>query len=129
MPYVDWAKGEDLNFLPFETADVTRAPASGVYAILLISATGTQTIKVGFGEIGKLVLVDREDKEILDFRQSGKLQVTWGATSPEMMLGIARHLSDQLNPVLKAGGLYAPPIEVNMPGSDVVLRPRDYRGS
>jgi hypothetical protein len=120
MPFLNWVTGTDLNFLPFETADLSIAPSTGVYVIYVIGSTHGKAVKVGFGDVANLIAADRIDQEILDFRKIGKLQITWAETTRAQMSGIARHLSDILTPALRIVGLFALPIEVNLPGSPVV---------
>jgi hypothetical protein len=124
MPHLNWAKEPDLNFLPFETADLLSAPPIGVYVLFVVSSHGWQTVKVGFGDVTTEIAADRMNQELLDFRQTGKLQVTWAQTTREQMTGIARHLSDLLQPKIIMAGLSPhPPIETNVPGSPVILKP------
>ena len=124
MPYLNWAKEPDLNFLPFETADLSTAPPIGVYVLFVVGSLDCQTVKVGFGDVTTEIAADRMNQELLDFRQTGKLQVTWAQTTREQMTGIARHLSDLLQPKIIMAGLSPhPPIETNVPGSPVILKP------
>ena len=124
MPYLNWIKEPDLNFLPFAIADRSSAPPIGVYVLFVVGSLDCQTVKVGFGDVATEIAADRINQEILDFRQRGKLQVTWAQTTREQMTGIARHLSNLLQPrIIMAGLSDLPPIEANVPGSPVILKP------
>jgi hypothetical protein len=123
MPYLHWAKGPGSNFLPFETADLSSAPRIGVYALIVVGSLDYQTLKVGFGDVATQIAADRMNQQILAFRQTAELQVTWAETTREQMTGIARHLSDALKPRIIMPGLSDPPIEMNVPGSSVILKP------
>jgi hypothetical protein len=120
MTWVNWATSGGCRFLSFETADLGQAPSSGVYVIVLIGAAPC-TVKVGHGDVPRLVAIDRDDPEVLKFRQSGELEITWADAPPELAAGYARHLSDWavLNPCIKLSDLHAQPIPVNVPGSPV----------
>ena len=116
MPYLNWAKEPDPNLLPFETADLSSTPPIGVYVLFVVGSLDCQTVKVGFGDVATKIVADRMNPEVLDFRQTGKLQVTWAQTTREQMAGLARHLSDLLQPrIIMAGLSDHPPIEMNLP--------------
>lgn len=128
MPWVNWVQGGSPGwFCPFATVDLTEAPATGVHVIFVIGSmdpTTWKTVKIGYGDIAKLISADRADQQLFAFAQNGTLQVTWGEVRPEEMGGIACYLCDALKPLIRSGGSTAPPITVNVPGSDVIPPPK-----
>jgi hypothetical protein len=127
MPWVNWVQGGSLyGFCPFATVDLTEAPATGVYVIFVIGsmdATTWKTVKIGYGDIAKLISADRADQRLVAFAENGTLEVTWGEVRPEEMDGIACYLRDALKPLIRSVGSTAPPIKVNVPGSPVIPPP------
>jgi hypothetical protein len=82
---------------------------------MIVFIEQARSVKIGYGNVAEMIAADRRDPEILACEQNGTLQVTWGATEPEQMMGIVRSLSDQLTPLIKITAPYAAPIPVNLP--------------
>lgn len=115
MPFLDWAMASHSDFLPFQDAELSTAPNSGVYVI--VDRVAGSTLKIGFGDVAALLAADRDDDVIC--RNKAALQVTWAAALPQHLPGITRSLSEKLNPAIRSE-TFATSLEVNVPGSPVV---------
>ncbi len=72
----------------------------GVYVIWYTTSSGGKVIKIGTGNIGEKLRIEKTNPEILRFSNFGQLKVTWSIISPMTISGVLAYLSDEYNPVL-----------------------------
>ena len=84
----------------------------GVYCISSVRQEGTETIRVGQGNIRDRV--DAHTREP-DISARPYLLVTWAETDPSQTDGIEKYLIDALHPLEGEIAPDAEPIEVNLP--------------
>ena len=79
MISVAWVKCADgANWCPLETVDLSKVNATGVY-VIWHSGNPAQVVRVGQGDIAARLTSHRADPNILKYRGSGTLFVTWAA--------------------------------------------------
>ncbi len=114
MPNVHWAKTNAGHWYPFETFDLFHAKGSGVYVIWYY-AHSPAVVCVGHGNIAARITDRRTDRAILQYRQVGVLYATWAEVAEGQQQGVARYLTEKLQPAFGDALLLVPPIAVGLP--------------
>lgn len=99
---------------PFETLDLFHTKGSGVYVIWYDAQTPA-SVCVGHGAIASRLADRRTDRGILMYQRLGLLYVTWAQVPPPQQQGVARYLTEKLQPPFGDLLLLVPPIEVPLP--------------
>jgi hypothetical protein len=90
-------------------------PVSGVYLIWKSTPPG-QTVRVGQGDIVKMIQMHRNDPAVLaHLPAGGQLAVSWAAVPAADLNGVERYLAETLTPLVKTPFANVPPIPVNLP--------------
>lgn len=113
---VNWVKcGNGDNWCPLETVNLDSVgDVSGVYIIWHEGNPG-RVVRVGQGVIRDRLSAHRSDREILAYRTSGTLRVTWAAVSSALRDGVERYLANTWRPLVGDAFPDALPIAVNSP--------------
>lgn len=114
MVTVQWVKSQADTYLKLETFNLASASGIGVYVIWHTGQPG-RVVKVGQGEIPERLGCHRRDQEILAYRASGELRVTWAIVPAYQLDGIERYLGDYWKPLIGDRFPDAVPIPVNSP--------------
>ena len=112
MAAVTWVQCRGGVWCSLERVNLSTVTGSGVYVIW----AGNRWVYVGQGDIASRVQAHKSDPEIIAFRNSGQLMVTWAKVPASQMDGIERYLADTLAPAVGARHPAALPIPVNLPG-------------
>jgi len=116
---VTWNKcGEDGHWCSLENVDLDSiGEIAGVY-IIWHEGNPSRVVRIGQGApIKDRLAAHRKDKEILSYRQYGKLRVTWAAISRQYRDAVERHLADVWAPLVGEAFPDVLPIAVNSPWS------------
>lgn len=115
MLRLSWIKcGKGENWCPFETVNLAKAQAEGVY-IIWHSGDPSRVVRIGQGNIKSRLTAHRTDTEILAYKKSGTLHVTWAAVSAAQRDGVERYLANNWNPLVGDAFPDVVPIAVNSP--------------
>lgn len=108
-----WTKGRANEWFSFETLNLLRISADGVY-IIWYGGPKPGTVRVGKGDISSRLKAHRADRKILVYKGLG-LYVTWAEVPFSQQDGVERYLADQLSPLVGNRLPNATPIPVNLP--------------
>lgn len=86
----------------------------GVY-IIWHGGRNPRVVRVGQGVVRDRLNVQRKNKAILQYKNSGPLHVTWSTVDARYRDGVERYLTERLEPLIEDRFLTVPPIEVNLP--------------
>ena len=110
---VKWIKCKSDTWCPFERVNIENVTAEGVY-IIWHGGNQSAVVRVGQGDIKTRLTAHRSDPEILAYRKSGALMVTWAAVPEAQQDGVHTYLGDLLSPLV-GGAPSATPIAVSSP--------------
>ncbi len=116
---VTWKKcGDDGHWCSLENLDLeSMGDVAGVY-IIWHEGNPASVVRVGQGNpIKDRLSAHRNDLNILAYKRSGKLRVTWASVSSNQRDGVERYLADHWNPLVGDAFPEADPIAVNSPWS------------
>ena len=117
MTYLNWVKcGDGANWCPLETVTLDEVNASGVYIIWHEGNPG-RVVRVGQGDIKDRLCKHRKDKDVLAYKSSGILRVTWASVPLFQRDGVERYLANTWSPLVGDVFPDALPIAVNSPWS------------
>lgn len=109
-----WIKcGDDGHWCSLEQLNLDMK-TEGVYIIWHEGNPG-QIVRVGQGDVAERLEEHRNNLEILAYRETGTLRVTWAAVSAAQRDGVERYLADQWPPLVGDVFPDAAPIAVNSP--------------
>lgn len=114
MPNVHWAENSIEHWYLFETFDLFHAKGCGVY-VIWYDALPPAMVCVGHGHLATRLADRRTDRAILIYRELGILYATWAEVPERQQQGVARYLSEKLQPAFGDAMLLVPPIAVNLP--------------
>lgn len=86
----------------------------GVY-IIWHGGRNPRVVRVGQGVVRDRLNVQRKNKAILQYTNSGPLRTTWATVDARYRDGVERYLTERLEPLVEDRLLTVPPIEVNLP--------------
>ena len=86
----------------------------GVY-IIWHGGKNPRVVRVGQGVVRDRLNASRKDKDIVQFKNIGPLNVTWATVGARYRDGVERYLTEMLEPLIEDRLLTVPPIEVNLP--------------
>ncbi len=115
MLNVHWVKSHTGQWYSFETFDLFHAKGSGVYAIWYDGRLPA-IVCVGHGNLASRLADRRTDRGIQMYRKLGMLNVTWAEVPFRLQQGVARYLTEMLQPPFGDMLLLVPPIAVELPG-------------
>jgi hypothetical protein len=113
MTRLAWVKDPANEWLSFETLQLSRIGADGVY-VLWYGGPRPGTIRVGKGDIASQLKLHRNDPKILAYSGLG-LFVSWAEIPFLLQDGIERYLAEQLSPLIAAKCADVRQIVVNFP--------------
>jgi hypothetical protein len=114
---VQWVKcGNGDNWCPLETLNLDSVgDTAGVY-IIWHAGNPARVVRVGQGNpIKDRLSAHRKDQQILAYRKSGILLVTWAYVPLNQRDGVEKYLSETWNPLVGDAFPNAFPIAVNSP--------------
>ncbi len=111
-----WKKcREDGHWCSLENLDLdSLGETAGVY-IIWHEGNPSRVVRIGHGKVKDRLSAHRNDQEILAYRNSGKLLVTWAAVPLNQRDGVERYLAATWNPLVGEAFPDAEPIAVNSP--------------
>ena len=118
VPKIDviWiTRADNGDWLPLELADLSQVDVVGVY-VIWFRGQGHNIVRVGQGRIAQRLTEHRNDPQVLAFKNSGPLFVTWAELPAQYLDGVERYLADTLHPLIGDVFPAALPIAVNLPG-------------
>jgi hypothetical protein len=86
----------------------------GVY-IIWHGGRNPRVVRVGQGVVRDKLNVQRKNKAILQYKNSGPLRATWATVDARYRDGVERYLTERLEPLVEDRPLTVLPIEVNLP--------------
>jgi hypothetical protein len=86
----------------------------GVY-IIWHGGKNPEVVRVGQGVVRDRLNVQRKNKDILQYKSSGPLRVTWASVDARYRDGVEKYLTEKLEPLIEDRTLTVSPIEVNLP--------------
>ena len=113
MPNLSWIKCGD-DWCPLETVNLKDVRTEGLY-LIWHGGNPSRVVRIGQGDIKDRLTAHRADLEILAYRKSGTLYVTWAAVSAAQRDGVERYLANQWNPLVGDAFPNVLPIAVNSP--------------
>jgi len=116
MITLNWRRcGNDGHYCPLEKLNLTSISAStGVY-VIWHAGNPSRVVRVGQGNIAERLGAHRSDQDVLAYRQSGKLLVTWAAVPAHQIDAVERYLADTWKPLIGDAFPDVEPLEVNSP--------------
>ncbi len=115
MLNLSWIKcGEPGHWCPFDNVNLSTVNASGIY-IIWHDGNPARVVRVGQGNIAERIKAHRNDSEIVAYRQSGTLRVTWATVPAAQQDGVECYLADRWTPLVGDAFPDAEPIVVNDP--------------
>ena len=115
MVTLKWVKCKGDVWCPLDTVNLSKVIATGVY-VIWHGGDPSKFVRVGQGKIADRLEEHRADPEVLAYRESGELFVTWAVVPAAQRDGVERYLADQCQPLIGDVFPAADPIEVNLPG-------------
>lgn len=115
MLNLNWVKcNGGAEWCPFEGVNLSDVATKGVYIIWHAGNPG-KVVYVGQGDVADRLTAHRNEQEITQYKNSGKLMVTWAAVSAFQRDGVERFLADKWNPLVGVHHPNVAPIAVNSP--------------
>jgi hypothetical protein len=114
MLNVHWVKSHTGQWYPFETFDLFHARGGGVY-VIWYDARCPAVVCVGHGNLAARLADRRTDRGIQMYRRLGMLNATWAEAPLRLQQGVARYLTEKLQPPFGDMLLLVPPIMVDLP--------------
>lgn len=114
MLTVFWTKCVGDAWCSFERVDISNVRTTGVYIIWHGGNPG-RVVRVGQGDISERLTAHRNDREILSYRNSGMLYVTWAAVPAQYLGGVERYLAELWKPLVGSRFPDVVPVAVNSP--------------
>ena len=109
---VNWRRCIGDDWCPLENLNLSSVNEVGVY-IIWHGGTRVRYVYVGQGVVADRLSEHKLNPDILQYRASGTLFVTWAAVSPRLRDGIERYLADFLRPMVGSQYPDVTPIPVN----------------
>jgi hypothetical protein len=105
-----WCSLEQLDLLSIKTT-------VGVY-VIWHAGRPSRVVHVGQGNIARRLALHRADPQIMQYRERGRLLVTWAAVSNDAdRVGIERFLVENYRPLVANSPRAVVPLAVNFPGA------------
>jgi hypothetical protein len=120
MLNVSWTKCAGNAWCQLEKVDVARVASSGVF-IVWASSQRPRAVRIGYGPIAQRVRAQRHDANVMRYRKTGTLYVTWVALPDYESQGVMIYLSNALRPFVRDPLPPVGMIEVNLPFTPSVL--------
>lgn len=114
MLHVSWTKCAGNAWCQLEKVDVARVTSSGVFIVW----AGTQrprAVRVGYGPIARVVRAQRHDANVMRYRKTGTLYVSWAVLPDYESQGVMIYLSNVMRPFIADLLPRVGMIEVNLP--------------
>lgn len=86
----------------------------GVY-IIWHGGKNPRVVRVGQGVVRDRLTANKKNKDIMQYKNSGPLHVTWATVGARYRDGVERYLTERLDPLVGDRLLTVAPIEVNLP--------------
>lgn len=106
--------GKDGHWCDLVNLDLSENTDSGVYIIWHEGNPG-RVVRIGKGKISERLEEHRNDPEIMDYAEFGRLRVTWAQVPRVRRERVERYLADQLDPLVGERFPDVEPIAVNLP--------------
>jgi hypothetical protein len=114
MLTLTWVKcGNSASWCPLETVDLSKVNTTGVY-VIWHAGNPAKVVRIGQGDIAARLTAHRADPNILKYRASGTLLVTWAAVQAYQLNGVECFLANQYSPLVGDAFPNAAPIPVNL---------------
>ncbi|MEM8596793.1 MAG: hypothetical protein AAGF76_10025 [Pseudomonadota bacterium] len=114
MTKLTWLKCTGGVWCALERLNLETVTERGVY-VIWHGGGSPRVVYVGQGAVANRLAEHRQNPEILAYRESGTLYVTWASALPHQWDGIERYLSDKYSPLVGDAHPNAQPIVVNDP--------------
>lgn len=114
MVTVEWEKDEHGQWYSFVTGNLDLVFGSGVCIVWYESETPA-TVCVGHGDLPQTLHEFCESRAVTIYRKFGTMRFTWIEVPIGLQLGIARYLTEQLQPIFGDTSALVPSIAVNLP--------------
>jgi hypothetical protein len=105
--------GDDKHWCSFETVNLDKVTAVGVYIIWHRGNPG-RVVRVGQGDVADRLLDHRNDSEIMAYKKHGLL-VTWASVPSHQRDGVEAYLAEKWDPLVGDRFPDVTPIAVNSP--------------
>ena len=90
MINLNWKKcGDDGHWCSFDKLNIENINTTGVYIVWHAGNPGL-VVRIGQGDIKDRIEAHREDEKITQYRQDGKLFVTWAYVALQNLDGVER---------------------------------------
>ncbi len=114
MLTLNWVKRSDGKWCRLEFLNTGNIAGSGVYIIWHAGNPG-RVVRVGQGILANRLAVHKKDYDVLKFKQSGELRVTWAIVQASQRDGVERHLANKWKPLVGDAWPDVTPLAVNSP--------------
>ena len=115
MPQLDWVKSTNGDWLGLDTVRLAKVSTLGVHIVWINTSYGPQWLTVGKGDIASSLETLRSHPQIVRYRGSGWMGVTWAAVPAFDLDGVGRYVAERLQPLVTARVALVPPVPVNLP--------------
>ena len=109
-----WEKDDQGNWLAFETNNIDHVFGSGV-CVVWYEADPPVTVCVGHGDLPQVLHEFIENRAMLQYRKLGTMRFTYAELPERLQRGVARYVSEQLQPVFGDVATLVLSIAVNLP--------------
>lgn len=119
--FVEWEKCKRGSWCILSELDLNHEhfnDMEGVYVIWQ-GQENPVALRVGQGLIRESLASERNNKDLLAYRDQHVLYVTWAEVNPRFRDGVLRYISEALKPELENSYPDVPPIGVNLPWYEV----------